>query len=210
MGSSGDPIPIWLSVVGTWFVALIALFGQAFWTWVRRPRLRLALLNSDGDLEVETLKWVDAGGVVRERQREARYYRLRVLNEQRASAVQDVQIVVDTIEVPLPNDRPRLEYSGPIPLTWQHPNAFPQFRSVGTPAVADFLVVTDESTLRLATNVIPNKYKEEYVGDTRLWVTVAARGRELDSAAIRFRIHWDGLWERGALEMRNHLTIEQE
>lgn len=189
-----------LGVAGTWSVATIALFGQPFWSWIRRPRLRVELLDEDGELEVETLP--------EERTREARYYRLQVKNKRRATAVQDVQIVVDAIERPRPNGQPEAEYRGPIPLMWQHARAFPRFRNVGTAAVADFVVVTEERTLRLITKVTPNKYAQEYVGATQLWVTVAARGRESDSPPVRYKIAWDGAWERGAAEMRSHLTID--
>lgn len=188
-------------------MALIALFGPSFWGWVRRPRLRVDLLNANGDLEVETVTWRGSGEQWNERTREARYYRLRVTNRRQESTVQDVQIVVDAIERPLPNEQPRLEYRGPIPLAWQHADAFPKFRSVGTAAVADFVVVTDEGTLRLMTS--PSQ-REEYVGHTRLWVTVAARGRERDSSPIRFKITWDGAWDRGTAEMNTHLNIDVE
>lgn len=217
MATPGELPPRWVvetGVVGTWVVALVALLGPRFWAWWSRPQLRVELVNDKGDLEVETVSWVDvesgAGGAVRiprERRREARYYRLRVLNERQASVVQDVQVVIDAIERPLPNGKLVMEYRGPLPLVWQHAPAFPQFRSVGTAAVADFLVVTEEQTLRLMTAITPNKYAEEYVGATQLWVTVAARGRERDSPPMRFRIDWDGQWDRGETEMQRHLTI---
>jgi hypothetical protein len=207
-------IPLYITALqaaGTWLVALIALFGPAFWAWIRRPQLFVDLLNADGDLEVETVRWPDAGGGIwNERTREARYYRLRVVNRRQGSTVQDVQIVVDAIERPLPNGQPTLEYRGPIPLVWQHPAAFPTLRSVGTAAVADFVVVTEERTLRLMTTITPNKYAEEYAGRTQLWVTVAARGRERDSPPVRFKITWDGEWDRGASEMKTHLNIDME
>lgn len=140
-------VPLYITAfqaAGTWLVALIALFGAAFWARVRRPKLFVELLNADGDLEIETVRWPapSGGGIWNERTREARYYRLRVANRRQASTVQDVQIVVDAIERPLPNGQPTLEYRGPIPLVWQHSDAFPKLRSVGTAAVADFVVVT--------------------------------------------------------------------
>jgi hypothetical protein len=195
-----------IAAAGTWLAVLVALFGQSFWQWIRRPQLRVELLNNDGDLEVETVSWADAAGAVRVRTRETRYYRVCVSNAQRAGTVQDVLIVVDAIERELPNGQAELEYRGPIPLLWQHPDAFPKSRSVGTSAVADFLVVSEEQTLRLAT-AIPRK---EYALRTSFWVTVAARGREADSPPVRFKISWDGVWERGAAEMRAHLTIDVE
>jgi hypothetical protein len=60
------------------------------------------------------------------------------------------------------------------------------------------------------TTITPNKYAEEYAGRTQLWVTVAARGRERDSPPVRFKITWDGEWDRGASEMKTHLNIDME
>lgn len=203
----------YLQAAATFLAAMIALFGQSFWSWVKRPRLRVELVNKKGELESETIQWLEPGpggaNVLRERTREARFYRLRVTNLYQASAVQDIQIVVDAIDRPLPNNEQFVtEYHGPIPLKWQHAPAFPQFRSVGTPAVADFLAVTEEGTLSVLTTIPPNKYKMEYALTTELWITVAARGRECDSPPARFRICWDGQWHAGADEMARHLTID--
>lgn len=206
MGPSSGVSP-WWGYSATYLAVLVALFGPQFWAWKRRPKLRVELVSSAGDFEVETI-----GG----RRQDTRYYRLRAVNKRQASFVQDVHIVVDQVEVSLlASDQPRLEYQGPLPLVWQHAGAFPPFRSVGTAAVADFLVVTEKRILKLMTAITPKKYLSAdpeqgawvYAGRTRLWITVAARGRESDSPPVRFEINWDGQWERGEREMENHLCI---
>src|SRR5579863_8460634 len=86
MPGQGDlsPPPFWLTALqalGTWTVALIALFGSKFWAWWHRPRLRVELVNRAGDLESETVSWLEpassgSGPILKERTRHARLYRL--------------------------------------------------------------------------------------------------------------------------------------
>jgi hypothetical protein len=204
--------PAWVGIAGviaTWTVAFLALFGDRLRCWMNQPKVEIELADKDGVLEVETLRWID-NGVPKERSREARYYRLRVRNARRNSPVHDVQLMVEAIERPGPGNQPVLDYPGPLPLDWQHSQVFPQARTIGPPAVVDFLVVTEERTLKLRTVIAPNVYATEYALPTHRWITVVARGLEHDSQPVRFKVDWDGEWDRGQAEMRSHLTIDVE
>lgn len=175
---------------------------------MHRPSLRLTLIHDGGEEEIE--RWADPAGSGRERSVAARYFRIRCENLTRTGPAHEVQIVIEKLELPGPNGAPRLEYRGPLPLVWQHAEAFPTQRTVGGSVVADLLSVTEDRTLRLLTVVTPNKYASAYAGHTTLWITVAARSVERDSAPIRFKISWDGRWHPGEVEMKAHLTVERD
>jgi hypothetical protein len=202
--------PAWVTAAGvaaTWTVAVIAVFGDKIRSWMNRPALRIELVRQDGDREIETLRWTE-NGVLKERSREARYYHLKVTNARRTAPAHEVQVVIEAIERRGPNNLPVLEYPGPLPLEWRHSQAFPPTRTVGSEAVADLLVVTEERSLKLRTTIAPNVYATDYSGPTQLGLTVVARCLERDSLPIRLKVSWDGEWNRGQTEMRNHLTID--
>ncbi len=41
--------PVWLSAIGTIFLAIVALFGDPFWRWIRQPRLSASIKTTPPD-----------------------------------------------------------------------------------------------------------------------------------------------------------------
>lgn len=205
--------PTWITeagVIASFTVATVALFGERVRLRLFPPRLSVRRPNEVGYLETRTVP-VTSGAPGQERRIEERHYRLEVTNQRRNSPAQDVRVVVEAIEAYRPNGTPFLIYRGPIPLRWQHAEAYPTHRTAGSSAVADFLVVAEDRTLRLQTmTVVPDVYAGIYSGHTKLRITVSARGREADSPQLRVVVTWDGQWDRGDTEMATHLTIDEE
>jgi hypothetical protein len=189
--------------LGTWTVAFIALFGDRIRArWVR-PELTVELVHDGGELETQTFR--DQGNAtVRQRTLDARFYRLRVTNTNRRGPAHEVHVVIESITRPSPANQSRiLEVRGPIPLRWQHAEAFPTVRNVGSAVVADFLVVTSDRKLAFQTAPAPR----DYVLGVDLLITVVARSLERESQPIRIRVVWDGGWHIGETEMKHHLSV---
>jgi len=188
--------------LGTWTVALIALFGDRIRGRWNRPNLVVELVHDGGELEPQTFRR-DEGGVTRQRTRDARYYRLRITNTNRRGPAHEVHVVIESITDLSGGVVPILERRGPIPLRWEHAEAFPAVRNVGSAVVADFLSVTSDRTLALQT--VPST--RDYGLGADLLVTVVARSIERDSAPARLKVVWDGDWHIGETEMKHHLKV---
>ena len=61
--------------LGTWTVALIALFGDRMRAGWNRPDLAIELVHDGGEVETQTFRRQDEAGVTQQRTRDARYYR---------------------------------------------------------------------------------------------------------------------------------------
>jgi hypothetical protein len=188
---------------GTWTVAFIALFGDRVRSRWNRPNLSVELVHDGGELETETFRRENEAGVPQQRSREARYYRLRITNSSWRSPAHEVHIVIESVTRPGPGGDPILELRGPIPLRWEHADAFPAMRNVGSAVVADLLAVTSDRTLALQT--IPAT--KPYALGADLTITVVARSLERESLPVRFRVVWDGDWHVGETEMRRHVRV---
>src|SRR5260370_38584430 len=129
--------------LGTWTVAFIALFGERIRSRWNSPDLVVELVNAGGELATQTFRRQDEAGVTQQRTRDARHYRLRVTNRNRRGPAHEVHVVVESVtrasEV---GAEPVQEMRGPIPLTWEHADAFPAMRNGGAPAVPDLLAVS--------------------------------------------------------------------
>jgi hypothetical protein len=84
-------------------------------------------------------------------------------------------------------------------------------RTVGraTAADADLLYVRSEF-LKITLMLTPNNFPDTMLGASEgahFWLTLVARGLESESRPLRLTIDWDGRWEDGDAEMRQHLTI---
>jgi hypothetical protein len=190
--------------LGTWTVALVALFGDLIRSRWNRPDLSVKLISDRGEWQPQTFRRQDAAGITRQRTRDARYYRLRITNRNRRGSAHEVHVAVESMTRPgLGGGDPILELRGPVPLRWEHAEAFPAIRNVGSPVVADLLAVTSDRTLAIQT--VPTA--KEYVVGADLLITVVARSLERESAPVQIRVVWDGGWHVGETEMRNHLRV---
>lgn len=112
--------------------------------------------------------------------------------------------MIESITRPRPGGgEPILELRGPIPLRWQHAEAFPAVRNVGSAVVADLIAVTSDRKLVLQT--VPAM--KDLIGTVDLNMTVVARSLERESRPIELKVAWDGRWHIGETEMRHHFNI---
>ena len=196
--------PSWIMLfagLGTWTVALIALFGDLIRSRWNRPDLTVELISDAGEPQPQIIRWQDEAGTTRQRTREARYYRLRITNRNRRGPAHEVHVVVESMTRPGPGGgEPIIELRGPIPLRWEHAEAFPAVRNVGSPVIADLLAVTSDRTLAVQTSPATR----DYVLGADLFITVVARSLERESAPVQIRAVWDGGCET---EMRHHLRL---
>ena len=196
-------------ILGTWVIAISAIWGERIRAALFKPRLRIDLVSASGEVTDQTLTWVDPKtGELATRTRRARYYHLRVSNPPRFPIAHSTQLVIVAIEVPGPDGTPQLVYQGPMPLPWRHSNMYPTIREVGPPAVADLLAVNADGELGLTPLIIVNNFPQKQTGPSRMWVTVVAESTERDSAPVRIAISWNGKWDPGEAEMQKNLKIE--
>jgi len=196
--------------LGTWAVAIAAIWGGRIQSLLYPPGLKIALENNTGDLTTETLFTRGEDGQITSRQRQGRYFRIVVSNTRKGRwpTAHNAQVLLTTIEAPGPSGQPQVTWRGELPLGWMHGEAFPPVRDIGPPATADFIVVTSENTMHIQTVIEPaSTFQRNYAGPTRLWLTVLARTQEVDSNQLRVEVGWDGKWDAGTAEMGSHFKL---
>jgi hypothetical protein len=190
-----------LGVLGTWAVAVLAIWGDAIRSHLFRPTLRLDLLDPEGELIDQTKP---TGEIV-----SARYYHVKLSNSRRFRfyAAHETQVLIVRVESPGLDGQPQVVHSTPLPLFWQNAALYPSSRTIGPEAIADLLYVGADHWLFLAPIVHPNNFPGHHNSPMRLWVTLQARSIETDSKLLRVEIIWDGQWDPGKEEMKKHLKI---
>jgi hypothetical protein len=181
---------------GTIGAVVVALFGQALRSKFFPPRLNLALVRPEGELT----RFLTGSQV--------RYYHLRVSNSRRWSPAQGVQVVLLQLEEPAADGSFRIAWRGDMPLGWRHQSLFPVARTIGAEADVDLCSVTEEPTLQLHPLLVPFNLQATRKAAVNWIVTVQARGDEADSPPLRIKIAWDGTWNQGESEMRQHLVVQ--
>ncbi len=200
---SGQPATSldWVAVaeaVGTWAVAVVAIWGD----WIRgllfKPLLKLRLLSPTGEYVEQFARDSRIG---------SRYYHLRVSNAKRTLA-RDVQVLLTSLDIPGPDGAPQRHWTGAVPLTWKHPQLHGLTRDIGLGTEADIdLFFVRADGLQLLPMLIPNNLQSTFLGETHFWVTAIARGLDGASVQLRLKVDWDGHWNRADSEMQKHLTI---
>ena len=204
--------PAWvteLGIVGTWIIAIAAIWGEKIRSRLFRPGLHLALLSEVGEFVMEAQPPKKKGGQAHFVP--TRYFRLRVTNARSFPAAREVEVLLTKLEKRGPDGRPQAMYAGPLPLTWRHQEIYPRTRTIGHSTEADVeLLSIQDGLLKLRPMLVPDNFPETAAGETHLWITAIARGLEGESAPLRLRIDWDGVWEHGDSEMASHFVISAE
>lgn len=192
--------------IGTFAVALVALFGEYFRSKFFPPQLQLRLLRPEGE---KTCVRLSSFGEeeVKERWEDARYYHLNVVNLRRWSPATQVQVFLMRVEEPGPDGEPQVAWSGDVPIRWRHQEVFPPARTVGPSADCDLCSVSKGKWLKIHPLVVPTNLNACRREKTILFVSLQARSNQADSPIIRVQISWDGSWEDGNQEMKRHLTV---
>jgi hypothetical protein len=193
----------WVQVavaVGTISAAIVALVVAISGDRLKHrwfpPKLKLTLLDPEGTHAVL------GNGTI------GRWYHVLVHNEARWSNANQVRVLLLQVEEPAPNGALQITWTGAAQLIWENQSLYPAARTVGADARADLLAVLEAGVLQLQLAIIPFNLKFQREEPCRLTLTLQARGDEGDSEPLRVTVSWDGKWDSGAKEMRQHLILE--
>jgi hypothetical protein len=120
------------AAVGTWLVALLAVFGE----WIRSRLFRPKLL-------VEPLGLTDQI-VPQNNGMDARYYHVRVRNFRRFPAAHEVEILITLLEQPNASGEPYAVFSQTLPLWWVRQEILPLRQTIGPAAEATLFYVRQD------------------------------------------------------------------
>ena len=141
---------------------------------------------------------------------DARYYHLTVVNQRRRLSPADVQVFLTRVEEPGPDAALRLTWSGNLPIRCRDQEQYPVIRTIGYPLDYDLCAVfRRDRRLILLPLYGPFSLQLERRQPCRLVVSFQVRSPLVDSNVIRIQISWDGQWADGALEMRQHLMVDE-
>jgi hypothetical protein len=195
-----------LVAVGTIGAVVVALFAD----WFKGLFVKLSLsIENPGGVFTPTIRpTVDGELMFEVEESAARYYRLRVKNTSRLVKAHQVYIWLLAIHHADEKGELSSAWTGELPLIWEHKDQFPGARSLGEPKNADVVAVSADGELTLQSLIpalaLPGPYKLPCC----LVLTVQARSDEGSSPETRLLIEWDGRWDRGDKEMREHLKFE--
>ena len=195
------------SAVATFLAVLVALFGQSFRAKFFPPLLSLRLVSHEGELTTVQLSWRDDEGVTHGRNEEARYYHVCVSNARRWSPATQVQLFLTQVEELGPDGSPQVKWVGAAPFQWRHQEIYPPARTIGADADSDLCHVVKEKWLELHLLVTPFNLEAKRTSACDMILTLQARANEADSPVEKIRLAWNGKWDSGSREMRQHLAI---
>jgi len=197
-----------LVAAGTIGAVVVALFGDVLRHWFLPPRLRLSVDSLEGVPTPVQVTRIDVQGHATVTTAASRYWHVRVRNERRWLPAHNVQVLVLKIEMPGPDGLPQTKFEGETPMRWENQELYPSGRSVGASGRVALCSVVKDDGLGLHPIILPFSMPVKWTAPCVLWLTFQARADEGESPPMRVRVAWDGKWEDGALEMRQHLTLE--
>jgi hypothetical protein len=191
-------------VIGTWAIAILALWGD--WAKSLFPFLRPVLTIEPIGLGQPVDQTDINGNVVRK----TRYYQLRVKNVRpgRMPAAHEARVLITRVEGPDAAGKPTLVFGEIVPLGWVRGEVYPLLRTIGPDADTTLFWVGEDGMFAFAPIVWPNHFPKPAKGPATFWVTVQAQSVEADSRPpLRLKIVWDGQWHPGASELAKHLIV---
>jgi len=179
-------------------VAIIAIWGNRIRSWWSGPRLRISLHNTMGELT----KLTDGTPV--------RYYHLRVVNGRKGSPAQHVRVLLAKIfQSAADGTWADQSFSGPLQLTWQFPQAHPQYPLIGPDDISDLGCIIKGKQFSITPYIVPNNFNG-YVGpNQRIKVEIIAVADNGQSKPVFIEIAWDGNWSDDPAEMGRHLVVKE-
>ena len=184
-------------------VGTIGAVVTALWAALRqpyRPLLKLKILREDGERA-----FLESG-------EDARYYHIKVWNENRSTSLASrVQVYFTLLEeTDKPNGNLREVWQGNLPLRWRDQEYVPRFQKIGSAKDADLCMIRKQGGLSLLPlfmpyNLLPYAHRK---GACRLVLSLQARSNQADSEPLRIQICWDGIWADGDTEMKEHLQVK--
>lgn len=140
----------------------------------------------------------------------SRKYLIRVSNSCRHYLpAREVKLLITCVETEGAGGRPIEAFTERVPLQWERQElAGSASVTVGPDAYAILFYVQDDGLLKFTTIDQPTNFPIAEKGPKNYWVTLRAISIESDSPPIRYKVVWDGKWEDGESEMRNHINVE--
>ena len=185
------------SVLATFIVAALAIWGNQLRAWLVGPQLSLSLYDPQGEAINLT------GGA------KSRFYHVRVENKRRSAHATNVRVVLTKLSGPAADGSvPVARLSGPVQLTWQHGHSLPQFATLGPALNADLGVLVNGQNFSLTTFFVPNNQDFSLLANQRIRVELQALSDETESPPLVVDISWDGKWSDDTQEMSKHLVVK--
>ena len=181
-------VPAWVSELGIaaqLCIAVAAVYGEKIRGRLSKPRLQIGLPEGAGDREPRQVhRTIET----------ATCYRLHVRNTARYSVAHEVQVFITKIDRLEPTGQRQTEFSGMVPLAWQHQAPHSNTRNIGSSTVAavDLLYVTADSIHLTPVEPAPISLGDAMLGDQHFWITVVARGLNAESEPLRLEIQRGG------------------
>lgn len=186
---------------GTLLLAAVAMFGEKLRARFFPPLLGLKIWSKEGEktqLIDQTGKFLD----------DTRYYYVVVSNQRRWSPATQTQVFITRLEVPGPSGDLQVKWFGDIPVRWRNQESVPLLRTIGPNTDCDFCRVERKGLLVLMPLVPANNFPAVWKGESNFVVTLQARSDIADSQIFRVRVAWDGEWDDGVEEMKQHFDIK--
>jgi hypothetical protein len=186
---------------GTLFLAAIALFGDKLRARFFPPRLELKIKSKEG----EKTQLTDQNGKFLD---DTRYYYIVVSNRRRWSPAAQTQVFITRLEVYGHSGDLQAKWFGDIPVRWRNQEFVPLVRTIGPDTDCDFCRVEKKGLLVLMPLVPANNFPAVWQDEGKFVVTLQARSDVADSQIFRVRVAWDGQWDDGVEEMKQHFDIK--
>lgn len=188
-------------IVGLLMFAL-AIWGEKIRHYVNRPILELRLHTEHGELNPKNGP------------QGARHYHYLLDNLRPSSPALKVKVILHDILRPGPDGKfVSAGIISPLQFGYQWigtPGHDPQ-PTIVSPRLCDlgFIQNGDEKGFMLLTYIIPNNLDGRVRADERMRVLARAEGDNAISEYVLIEIAWDGKWEAGDSEMKQHLVVKQ-
>jgi hypothetical protein len=205
--------PYFVSGGATLIAAIVALFGDRLRSLMFKPKLSIRLKNPVGYLvSLNPRKGSLVASEIPEG-RHTRWYHLVLENTSvaRWPAANDARVYLTKLEQDIGGVYTPL-WELTVPLIFRHEAAFAPRRVLGPPIDVDLMYVHMDRNgavpeLRIQAHPSIATVKVKFTGATHLRATILADCVESAFAEIAVTIRWDGKWNPGDAEMRNHLHI---
>jgi hypothetical protein len=141
----------------------------------------------------------------------ARWYLIQVSNARRyLRPANDVRLVITRVQSEGAGSQLIDLFTGRVPLQWERQElAGTAAVTVGPDAYASLFYVQDDGLLKFTTLAELVHFPKAKKGPQTYWVTLRGTSIEDDSPPSIYKIVWDGKWEDGDSEMRNHVSVEK-
>lgn len=188
----------WVLAVGTFLVAVFALWGHMIRLRWFGPKLRIALKDRKGEVSMFS------DGVV------SRYYHLRVWNKRRAAPAHNVRVVIKALYRPSADGTMvQITLSGPLQLAWQFQGSNPQFQTIGAESTCDLGFIRQGEVFNLSTLFHHISFDRTVMEGQNMIVGIMAFSDEVESNELKLEIAFDGIWSDDSDEMLRHMVIKE-